>query len=82
MGSVYTIDAAGAAGVVDALKPRIVIPMHYKTPQLTIPLQPVDKFVAGRKNVVRVTGNRIAIGALPAALTTYVLEPGTWPPKP
>ena len=82
VGSVYTIDAAGAAEVVKALKPRIVIPMHYKTPQLNVPLQPVDKFLVGRANVKRVKGSRLEIGALPAAQTTYVLEPGTWPPKP
>jgi L-ascorbate metabolism protein UlaG (beta-lactamase superfamily) len=75
VGGVYTIDAAGAAGVVTALKPRIVIPMHYKTPKLIVPLAPVDKFLAGRKNVVRVNGSRLELGALPAEQTTYVLEP-------
>jgi L-ascorbate metabolism protein UlaG (beta-lactamase superfamily) len=81
VGGVYTIDADGAAAVVAELKPRIVIPMHYKTPKLIVPLAPVDKFLAGRKNVVRVKGSRLELGALPAEQTTYVLEPGTWPPK-
>jgi len=81
VGGVYTIDADGAAGVVAELKPRIIIPMHYKTPKLIIPLAPVDKFLAGRKNVVRVNGSRLELGALPAEQTTYVLEPGTWPLK-
>ena len=81
VGGVFTIDAAGAAGVVNALKPRIVVAMHFKTPELNIPLQPVDKFVAGRKNVNRLKGNVLKIGALPAQQTTYVLEPGTWPPS-
>lgn len=31
IGGYYTIDAAEAAGVVDALRPRITVPMHYRT---------------------------------------------------
>ena len=30
MGGYYTIDAAQAKAVVDAARPRIVIPMHYR----------------------------------------------------
>lgn len=31
VGGFYTIDAAGAANIVHALKPAVVLPMHYKT---------------------------------------------------
>lgn len=31
VGGYYTIDAQGAKQIVDALRPRVVIPMHYKT---------------------------------------------------
>lgn len=34
VGGVYTIDAKNAAVVVKQLNPKIVIPMHYKTPVL------------------------------------------------
>lgn len=30
VGGIYTVDAAGAKAVCDALKPRIVVPMHYR----------------------------------------------------
>ena len=30
VGGVYTLDAAGAKSVCDALKPRCVLPMHYR----------------------------------------------------
>lgn len=30
VGGTYTVDAAGAKAVCDALKPRIVVPMHYR----------------------------------------------------
>lgn len=31
VGGYYTVDAQGAKQIVDALRPRVVIPMHYKT---------------------------------------------------
>ncbi|MDO9065928.1 MAG: MBL fold metallo-hydrolase, partial [Chloroflexota bacterium] len=47
VGSLYTIDAARATQVVDSLKPRLVVPMHYKTPRIQLALQPVDAFLSG-----------------------------------
>ena len=38
MGGFFTIDHAAAAEVVDALEPRIVIPMHYKTDKVDFPI--------------------------------------------
>jgi L-ascorbate metabolism protein UlaG (beta-lactamase superfamily) len=45
VGGTYTIDAGGAASVTGLLAPRIVIPMHFKTPALSFPLDPVDSFL-------------------------------------
>ncbi|MBN1284258.1 MAG: MBL fold metallo-hydrolase [Anaerolineae bacterium] len=39
------LDAPKAAEVVSLLEPSIVIPMYYKTPKLSLELQPVDKFL-------------------------------------
>ncbi len=44
-GGTYTLDPAGAATQVAAIKPRIVVPMHYKTAALSFPLKPVDDFL-------------------------------------
>jgi len=53
VGGVYTLDAYQATRVVDQLHPRlVVIPMHYKTPPLTIKeLEPVDEFLERKANV-------------------------------
>jgi L-ascorbate metabolism protein UlaG (beta-lactamase superfamily) len=53
VGGTFTIDAAGATEVVQQLKPRVVIPMHYKTPKISIPLAAVEPFLKGKKNVTR-----------------------------
>ena len=39
IGGHYTIDGSAAAKVVSQLEPRMVIPMHYATPELKLPAQ-------------------------------------------
>jgi L-ascorbate metabolism protein UlaG (beta-lactamase superfamily) len=66
VGGFETIDAQTATYVVDQIRPRLmVIPMHFRTDAVTIKeLSPVDPFVAGRTNVRRAKGNRVAITGL------------------
>ena len=45
VGGKYTLDAKQAVEVVSQVEPRIVIPMHYKTPGLTIDIDGVEKFI-------------------------------------
>lgn len=45
VGGVLTIDAVAAAETVRRLEPKVVIPMHYKTPAVLKELDPVDKFL-------------------------------------
>lgn len=45
VGGKYTIDAKKASEVVSQIEPRIVIPMHYKTPGIKVDLEPVDGFL-------------------------------------
>lgn len=45
VGGVSTIGGSVAAEIVRHLSPKIVIPMHYKTPALLADLEPVDKFL-------------------------------------
>lgn len=45
VGSVFTINGTAAAEIVRQITPKVVIPMHYKTPQLSFELEPVDRFL-------------------------------------
>jgi len=45
VGGGYTLNAEKAVEVITQIEPRIVIPMHYKTPSLKFDLDGVDKFV-------------------------------------
>ncbi len=76
VGGFFTIDHQEAWEVVMALKPKIVIPMHYKTDVLGFPLAKVDEFLKGKKNVERVKGSsfQISKGALPEEMKIVVIE--------
>lgn len=45
VGGHYTTDAEKAARNVEKLKPKVVIPMHFKTPAIDFPIQGVEHFL-------------------------------------
>jgi L-ascorbate metabolism protein UlaG (beta-lactamase superfamily) len=51
VGGFFTIDAAAAGEVMNAVRPIITIPMHYKTRKCAFPITPVEDFTQGRNNV-------------------------------
>jgi L-ascorbate metabolism protein UlaG (beta-lactamase superfamily) len=77
VGGTYTIDHHGATELVDALAPRIAIPMHYLTPRTTLNLAPVDEFLEGKPRVRKLLGSDLEVTAdtLPAPTEIVVLEP-------
>jgi L-ascorbate metabolism protein UlaG (beta-lactamase superfamily) len=51
VGGLFTIDAAVAAENMNAIKPIMTIPMNYKTDKCGFPIDPVEDFIKGKKNV-------------------------------
>ena len=45
VGGTYTVDAAGALEYIGKIRPRVVVPMHYKTEDCTIDIAPADGFI-------------------------------------
>jgi L-ascorbate metabolism protein UlaG (beta-lactamase superfamily) len=45
VGGIFTVDKVGAMGVIQAIKPRMVIPMHYRTDVLTFKIDTIDPFL-------------------------------------
>ena len=79
VGGFFTIDAKGAQEVVVQLAPRVVIPMHYKTQDVTInQLRPVQPFLAGQKFEEKGTPT-VTLSAAelppPGSAAIWVLEP-------
>jgi L-ascorbate metabolism protein UlaG (beta-lactamase superfamily) len=77
VGGFFTIDARTATKVCDQLKPRIIIPMHFKTDKSNMPITGVDEFLRGKSNVTRSNSSEIELkaGKLPASTQIMVLKP-------
>ena len=79
-GGFFTIDQATARQVGAQLHARVTIPMHYLTPRLQFPpqyqLAPVEDFLAGQTNVLRVGGPtwQVSGETLPAEPLIVVLD--------
>lgn len=77
-GAVHNIEHDDLLRAIDAIAPRVVIPMHYYSPRGRLKILAVDelarRFPADR--VVRVDGPEVelTLATLPAALHLYVLE--------
>lgn len=75
IGGYFTIDAKIADNVINVLKPKIVIPMHFKTDKCGFPIAPVDDFI-GNKKVKKVDGELVITrDELPDKATIYILKP-------
>lgn len=76
VGGLFTIDARIATVVASDLKPKITIPMHYKTPKVTFALSGVDEFIKEKTNVKRLSTStlELKLGSLPATQEITVLE--------
>jgi L-ascorbate metabolism protein UlaG (beta-lactamase superfamily) len=78
VGGVFTIDGAQARKLADHLKPKIVIPMHFRVGGLSMSIQTVDLFLEGvpQSKILRV-GNEVDFvpGEMPAETEYWVFSP-------
>lgn len=76
VGGKTTISASQAAALVRSLEPKVIIPMHYKTLNLTVDLDPVDKFLKemGVTEAVPQPKFSITRSSLPATPQVVVLS--------
>jgi len=77
VGGFFTIDATAASQVCDQLQPRIIIPMHFKTPRCAYPIAGVDDFLKGKKGVRKVVGSEVEFGRedVPTGTEIVLLQP-------
>jgi len=78
VGGTYTINAYQAWSIVERLKPRIVLPVHYWIEKSTLPLDPLDLFLNIAKiGRTRIENNRIELEgkeSLPPKPTIAILR--------
>ncbi|HUV52584.1 MAG TPA: MBL fold metallo-hydrolase [Dehalococcoidia bacterium] len=76
VGGFYTIDVATASAVCEQIKPRVIIPMHYKNDKCAFPIAGVEDFLKGKKNVKKSDSSEIELraGQLQQATEIVVLK--------
>ncbi len=76
VGGYFTIDAKEATRVAEQIKPKVLIPMHFKTEKCGFPITPVEDFLKGKSNPKRPKTNEMAFEkkSLPQQMEILVLE--------
>jgi L-ascorbate metabolism protein UlaG (beta-lactamase superfamily) len=77
VGGFFTVPPAVAAEVAARIRPKAVIPMHYKTEKCGYPIAPIDEFLKNKENVNKINGSEVEFKAdkLPSAIQIIVLQP-------
>ncbi|MBI4494418.1 MAG: MBL fold metallo-hydrolase [Chloroflexi bacterium] len=77
VGGHCTISGAEAAEIVSQLEPKIVVPMHYQTGKVQVPLDPVDKFCKemGVDSLAPQSKLAVTRSSLPEETTIVLLVP-------
>ncbi|MDH5696183.1 MAG: MBL fold metallo-hydrolase, partial [Dehalococcoidia bacterium] len=76
VGGYYTIDAKAATEVCNQLKPKVIIPMHYRTEKGIPKIVGVDDFLRGKGNVSQLDTSQAEFkqGELPTTSQIIVLK--------
>lgn len=77
VGNGKSLTAAQASEAISLIEPSIIIPMHYELPGITIPLEPLDKFLKemGLPATEPASKLRISASNLPDETQTVILSP-------
>ncbi len=76
VGGNFTIDAKVATEVCNQLKPRVIIPMHYKTDKCGFPIAGIDGFLQGKEGASGLDASEVEFKKenLPASAQIIVLK--------
>ena len=77
VGGNFTIGAKIASQLCDKLKPKVIIPMHFRNDKCAFPIAGVDEFLQGKEGVSRPDASEVEFkqGELPATTKIVVLKP-------
>jgi len=77
VGGGTSLNAAQAAEIISLIEPYIVIPMHYKTPAISLKLDKVNKFLKemGTPRIEPIEALKVTRSSLPEETQVVVLNP-------
>jgi L-ascorbate metabolism protein UlaG (beta-lactamase superfamily) len=75
-GGFYTIDSSQATQIIKDIKPKIAVPMHYKTEAIKFSIDPVEIFLSDKDNIQRLESSEFEVtkDTLPKNTQIYVLQ--------
>ncbi len=76
VGGYFTIDSKEATRVAEQIRPKVLIPMHFKTEKVGFPIAPVEDFLKGKPNPKRPGTSEASFdkSTLPQQMEIVVLE--------
>ena len=77
VGGFFTINAQTAQMVAEQVRARVIIPMHYKTEKMNLPISDVEGFLKDKDNVIRLETSEVEFtrAELPTSPQIMVLKP-------
>jgi len=75
VGGIFTIDANVATRLCDRLKPKMIIPMHFRDGKCRFPIAGVDEFLRGKENVSRLDTSEIELRSEELPSVTQIVVP-------
>ena len=75
VGGIFTIDANVATRLCDRLKPKMIIPMHFRDGKCRFPIAGVDEFLRGKENVSRLDTSEIELRGEELPSVTQIVVP-------
>lgn len=73
VGGYFTISAKVATQVCNQLKPKVIIPMHYRTDKCAFPIAGVDDFLKGKEAVNRLDASEVEFKQEELPTTTQIM---------
>ncbi len=76
VGGLFTIDPQEATRVAEQIKPKILVPMHFKTKKCGFSIAPVEDFLKDKTNIRRIKASEVSFNkaSLPQQMEIVVLE--------
>ncbi|MFW6007382.1 MAG: MBL fold metallo-hydrolase [Halanaerobiales bacterium] len=76
VGGHFTINADEAYELVEQIEPKIVIPMHYKTDKIDLPIEGIEPFLDkfDSEKINKIEKSEIEFDQIPSDLEVYVLD--------
>lgn len=75
IGGYFTMEAAAVDKVISSLKPKVIIPMHFKTEKCGFPIAPLEDFTKGKEAKEQNGEVEITKENLPSTTAIFVLHP-------